>query len=125
MSGADIVPLCGSDPFPSAEVLDLAVSVAIARDLASTETEMLDRINDWFLHPASQSELMASIVRLIDRGWIHRSSDEGFDYCLTEEGVDATTTLSGGMIRMIDCGRGLIKTSFLLQAMDLQKGKCP
>lgn len=125
MSGAEIVPFQSGDPFPSAEVLDLAVSVAIGRDLASDEGEMFQRIEDWFLRPASRSELMASVARLIDRGWVHRMDDEGFDLCLTDAGVDATTTLSGGMIRMIDRGRGLIKTSFLLQSLDLQKGKCP
>ena len=33
MSGADIVALERDDPFPPAQVLDLAVSVAIGRDL--------------------------------------------------------------------------------------------
>ncbi|MEM6409972.1 MAG: hypothetical protein AAF683_00385 [Pseudomonadota bacterium] len=125
MSGADIVALQGGDPFPSAEVLDLALSVAIGRDLAASEDEMFSLVEDWFLRPASKSELMASVARLIDRGWVNRSSHEDFDYCLTEEGVDATATLSGGMIRMIDRGRGLIKTAYLIQAMDLSQGKCP
>jgi hypothetical protein len=29
------------------------------------------------------------------------------------------------MIRMIDRGRGYFKTAFLLQMLDLEKGKCP
>jgi hypothetical protein len=29
------------------------------------------------------------------------------------------------MIRMIDRGRGHFKTAFLLQMLDLEKGKCP
>lgn len=126
MSGADIVALQGDDPFPPAHVLDLAVSVAIGRDLAANESEMHSRIEDWFLRPATRAELKASVSRLIDRGWIHRSNDnDDVDFCLTEAGVEAATTLSGGMIRMIDRGRGLIQTSFLLQSLDLAQGKCP
>jgi hypothetical protein len=65
------------------------------------------------------------VSRLIDRGWIHRSDNGDFDFCLTDAGVEAASTLSGGMIRMIDRGRGLLKTSFLLQSIDLEQGKCP
>ena len=126
MSGTDIVALQRDDPFPPAQVLDLAVSVAIGRELAASESEMFERIEDWFLRPATRAELKASVSRLIDRGWIHRSSDDDdFDLCLTDAGVEAATTLSGGMIRMIDRGRGLIQTSFLLQSLDLAQGKCP
>ena len=126
MSGADIVALHRDDPFPPAQVLDLAVSVAIGRELAASESEMFERIEDWFLRPATRAELKASVSRLIDRGWIHRSNDnDDFDFCLTDAGVEAATTLSGGMIRMIDRGRGLIQTSFLLQSLDLVQGKCP
>ena len=126
MSGADIVALQRDDPFPPAQVLDLAVSVAIGRELAASESEMFERIEDWFLRPATRAELKASVSRLIDRGWIHRSSDDDdFDLCLTDAGVEAATTLSGGMIRMIDRGRGLIQTSFLLHSLDLAQGKCP
>ena len=126
MSGADIVALQRDDPFPPAQVLDLAVSVAIGRELAASESEMFERIEDWFLRPATRAELKASVSRLIDRGWIHRSNDDDdFDLCLTDAGVEAPTTLSGGMIRMIDRGRGLIQTSFLLQSLDLAQGKCP
>lgn len=125
MSGADIVALQRDDPFPPAQVLDLAVSVAIGRELAASESEMFERIEDWFLRPATRAELKASVSRLIDRGWIHRSNDDDdFDLCLTDAGVEAATTLSGGMIRMIDRGRGLIQTSFL-QSLDLAQGKCP
>ena len=42
----------------------------------------------------------------------------------TNAGVDGATTLSGGMIRMIDRGRGHFKTAFLLQMLELDKGKC-
>lgn len=125
MSGADIVALERDDPFPPAQVLDLAVSVAIGRDLAASEAEMFRRIEDWFLRPATRAELKASVSRLIDRGWIHRSDNGDFDFCLTDAGVEAASTLSGGMIRMIDRGRGLLKTSFLLQSIDLEQGKCP
>ena len=124
MPSADIVAIDSSDPFPPAQVLDLAVSVAIGRELADSEADMFKQIEDWFLRPASRPELMASVARLIDRGWIHRSGDDLFDFCLTEAGVDAATTLSGGMIRMIDRGRGLLKTSYLLQMLDIEKGKC-
>lgn len=125
MSVADIVALERDDPFPPAQVLDLAVSVAIGRDLAASEAEMFRRIEDWFLRPASRAELKASVSRLIDRGWLHRSDNGDFDFCLTDAGVEAASTLSGGMIRMIDRGRGLLKTSFLLQSIDLEQGKCP
>ncbi|MBL4641285.1 MAG: hypothetical protein JKX86_05645 [Verrucomicrobiales bacterium] len=125
MSGADIVALERDDPFPPAQVLDLAVSVAIGRDLAASEADMFRRIEDWFLRPATRAELKASVSRLIDRGWIHRSDNGDFDFCLTDAGVEAASTLSGGMIRMIDRGRGLLKTSFLLQSIDLEQGKCP
>ena len=125
MSGADIVALERDDPFPPAQVLDLAVSVAIGRDLAASEADMFRRIEDWFLWPATRAELKASVSRLIDRGWIHRSDNGDFDFCLTDAGVEAASTLSGGMIRMIDRGRGLLKTSFLLQSIDLEQGKCP
>lgn len=124
VAGADIVPIKGRNPFPPAQVLDLAVSVAIGRDLVASEDQMAAQIEDWFLRPTTRSELMASVARLIDRGWIDRSSREDFPYCLTEKGVDAATALAGGMIRMIDRGRGLFKTSFLLQSMDLAQGKC-
>ena len=76
MSGADIVALQRDDPFPPAQVLDLAVSVAIGRELAASESEMFERIEDWFLRPATRAELKASVSRLIDRGWIHRSNDD-------------------------------------------------
>ena len=125
MSGADILAFPHSEPFPPAQVLDLAVSVAIGRDLARSETEMFALIIDWFLRPATVGELAASIKRLLDRGSITRMSDGDFDFCLTPAGVEATTTLSGGMIRMIDRGRGHFKTAFLLQMLDLEKGKCP
>ena len=125
MSGADIVALERDDPFPPAQVLELAVSVAIGRDLAASEADMFRRIEDWFLRPATRAELKASVSRLIDRGWIHRSDNGDFDFCLTDAGVEAASTLSGGMIRMIDRGRGLLKTSFLLQSIDLEQGKCP
>ena len=125
MSGADIVALQRDDPFPPAQVLDLAVSVAIGRDLAASEADMFRRIEDWFLRPATRAELKASVSRLIDRGWIHRSDNGDFDFCLTDAGVEAASTLSGGMIRMIDRGRGLLKTSFLLQSIDREQGKCP
>ena len=125
MNSADILALGNADPFPRGEVLDLAVSVAIGRDLASSEAEMFALISDWFLRPLSSSELSASLARLLDRGSITRLSDEAFDFCLTDAGVDATTTLSGGMIRMIDRGRGHIKIAYLLQMLELEKGKCP
>ncbi len=38
MSSADILAFPHSEPFPPAQVLDLAVSVAIGRDLARSET---------------------------------------------------------------------------------------
>jgi len=43
MSSADILAFPHSEPFPPAQVLDLAVSVAIGRDLARSETEMFAR----------------------------------------------------------------------------------
>lgn len=101
MSSADILAFPHSEPFPPA------------------------LIKDWFLRPATVGELAASIKRLLDRGSITRMSDGDFDFCLTPAGVEATTTLSGGMIRMIDRGRGHFKTAFLLQMLDLEKGKCP
>ena len=125
MSSADILAFPHSEPFPPAQVLDLAVSVAIGRDLARSETEMFALIKDWFLRPATVGELAASIKRLLDRGSITRMSDGDSDFCLTPAGVEATTTLSGGMIRMIDRGRGYFKTAFLLQMLDLEKGKRP
>lgn len=126
MSTADILTFGdGSGPFPRGEVLDLAVSVAIGRDLARTRAEMFGLVSDWFLRPASDGEISASIGRLLARGQISRFGEGEFDFCLTEEGVNSTTTLSGGMIRMIDRGRGLIKTSFLMQMLDLDEGKCP
>lgn len=125
MASGNVLFFDGPDPFPKAEVLDLAVSVAIGNELAANEDEMASQIADWFLRPATRSELLASVARLIDRGWIDRCGDSEFDLCLTDTGVDATTTLSGGMIRMIDRGRGLLKTSYLLQMLDLEKGKCP
>ena len=125
MTSADIIAIEAHDPFPRAQVLDLAIGVAIGRELASNERDMFSLIEDWFLRPASKAELHASVSRLIDLGWAQASSDEPFDLCLTEKGVDATATLAGGMIRMIDRGRGLLKTSFLLQSLDLEKGKCP
>lgn len=126
MAGAEVIAFQKGDSFPAAEVLDLAISVAIGRDLAASEEEMFSRIQDWFLRPASRPEFMASIGRLLERGWIsRRSGSEGdFDFCLTNAGVDGATTLSGGMIRMIDRGRGHFKTAFLLQMLELDKGKC-
>ncbi|MEE4208873.1 MAG: hypothetical protein V2I43_06375 [Parvularcula sp.] len=125
MSGADILPFGeGDGPFPPGEVLDLALSVAIGGDLARTRAELSGLVADWFLRPASDAEISASIGRLLARGQISRFGEGEFDFCLTETGIDSTTTLSGGMIRMIDRGRGLIKTSFLLQMLDLDQGKC-
>ncbi|MEO1489383.1 MAG: hypothetical protein AAFR88_08125 [Pseudomonadota bacterium] len=125
MAGAEIIALGTRDPFPPAQVLDLAVSVAIGRDLAASEEAMLGLIAEWFLRPASRAELAASLARLQHKGWIARSNEPGFDFCITDAGVDAATTLSGGMIRMIDRGRGHFKTAFLLQMLDLTEGKCP
>ncbi|MEO0870342.1 MAG: hypothetical protein AAFR32_05250 [Pseudomonadota bacterium] len=125
MASATILPLQSGDPFPPAQVLDLAVSVAIGRDLATSEADMLALIKDWFLRPASASELSASLARLQAKGWIERTSATPFGFCLTKEGVDATTTLSGGMIRMIDRGRGHFKTAFLLQMLELEQGIDP
>jgi hypothetical protein len=122
---AEILAIESGDPFPPAQVLDLAVSVAIGRELATSEEKLLALIRAWFLRPASRSELSASLARLQGKGWIQRSSCDGLDFCLTEAGVEAATTLSGGMIRMIDCGQGYFKTAFLLQMLDLEKGKCP
>ena len=121
----EVIAFRKGDPFPAAEVLDLAISVAIGRHLAASETEMFARIQDWFLRPASKAELMAAVARLLDRGWISRAGENGFDFCLTDAGIDGTTTLSGGMIRMIDRGRGHLKTAFLLQMLELDKGKRP
>jgi len=125
MVSATILALQSGDPFPHAQVLDLAVSVAIGRNLAASEADMLALIQNWFLRPASASELSASLARLQDKGWIECLSATPFDFGLTEEGVDATTTLSGGMIRMIDRGRGHFKTAFLLQMLELEKGIDP
>ena len=125
MSSADILAFPNSDPFPPAQVLDLAVSVAIGRDLAGSSSEMFALISDWFLRPATVGELAASIGRLLGAGLIMPLSEGEVDFCLTPAGVDATTTLSGGMIRMIDRGRGHFKTAFLLQMLDLEKGKTP
>ncbi|MEL6621660.1 MAG: hypothetical protein AAFQ11_02155 [Pseudomonadota bacterium] len=122
MASATILPLESGDPFPPAQVLDLAVSVAIGRDLAASEEDMLSLIKDWFLRPASAAELSASLARLQDKGWIERANATPFGFCLTKVGVDSTTTLSGGMIRMIDRGRGHFKTAFLLQMLELEKG---
>lgn len=125
MPRAEILAIESGDPFPPAQVLDLAVSVAIGREFATSEEKLLALIRAWFLRPASRSELSASLARLQGKGWIQRSSGDGLDFCLTEAGVEAATTLSGGMIRMIDCGQGYFKTAFLLQMLDLEKGKCP
>lgn len=124
MSAAEIIAHGNDDPCPSAQVLDLAVSVAIGRDLARSEAEMTALIGDGFLRPASSSELAASLGRLLDRGAIARMDEGSFDVCLTDAGVEATTRLSGGMIRMIDRGRGYLKTAFLLQMLDVEKGIC-
>lgn len=123
MGSADILPLGSADPFPRGEVLDLAVSVAIGRDLARSEDEMFALIRNRIRRPLA-SELSASLARLLDRGSITRRSDEPFDFCLTDAGIDATTTLSGGMIRMVGRGRGHIKIACLLQMLELEKGKC-
>lgn len=125
MQDADILQFRSGAPFPAAQVLDLAVSVAIGRDLARSEDEMFALIENWFLRPATHAELRLSITRLLDSGVIERACEGDMGFCLTERGVEATTTLSGGMIRMIDRGRGYIKTAFLLEMLDLEKGKCP
>lgn len=121
---AEIVAIGSDNPFPRAQVLDLAVSVAIGRDLATTEDEIAKHVENWFMRPIGEPELVASVARLIDRGWVKAFGPTGSGYCLTQLGVDATTTLSGGMIRLIDRGRGLLKASFLLQSLDLAEGKC-
>ena len=123
VSGGEVIAFQKGDRFPAAEVLDLAISVAIGRNLAASEEEMFSRIDDWFLRPASRAELVAAIGRLLERGWISRAGESAFDFCLTDAGIDGATTLSGGMIRMIDRGRGHLKTAFLLQMLDLDKGK--
>ncbi|WP_179506814.1 MULTISPECIES: hypothetical protein [unclassified Sphingomonas] len=125
MTGATVLPFGREHSFPPAQVLDLAIAVAIGRDLARTEAELLERIEDWFLRPATRSEVAGSIARLLDKNWLRRSGRGEFTFCLTAAGIAATTTLSGGMIRMIDCGRGLFKTAFLLQMLELGKGQCP
>lgn len=86
---------------------------------------MFALIENWFLRPATHAELLLSITRLLDGGVIERACGGDMGFCLTTRGVEATTTLSGGMIRMIDRGRGYIKTAFLLEMLDLEKGKCP
>ena len=63
MSGADIVALERDDPFPPAQVLDLAVSVAIGRDLAASEADMFRRIEDWFLRPRGAESVRVPINR--------------------------------------------------------------
>ena len=124
VTGGEVIAFQKGDRFPTAEVLDLAISVAIGRHLAASEDEMFPLIQDWFLRPASGAELTSAIGRLLERGWISRAGESAFDFCLTDAGIDGTTTLSGGMIRMIDRGRGHLKTAFLLQMLDLDKGKC-
>ena len=124
MTGGEVIAFQKGDRFPTAEVLDLAISVAIGRHLAASEDEMFSLIQDWFLRPASGAELTSAIGRLLERGWISRAGESAFDFRLTDAGIDGTTTLSGGMIRMIDRGRGHLKTAFLLQMLDLDKGKC-
>ena len=58
MSSADILTFGErAGPFPRGEVLDLAVSVAIGRDLARTRAEMFGLVADWFLRPASDGEI--------------------------------------------------------------------
>ena len=71
--------------------------------------------------------LIASLSRRLggQKNVVWPNDDDDFDLCLTDAGVEAATTLSGGMIRMIDRGRGLIQPSFLLQSLDLAQGKCP
>lgn len=60
VSGGEVIAFQEGDPFPAAEVLDLAISVAIGRNLAASEEEMFSRIDDWFLRPASRAELVAA-----------------------------------------------------------------
>lgn len=124
MAGAMVLSIWNETPFPLAQVLDLAIAVAIGRDLARTEAELVERIEDWFRRPANGSEVAGAIARLIDKDWARRLSEGECSFCLTEAGIAATTTLSGGMIRMIDRGRGLFRTAFLLQMLDLGKGQC-
>lgn len=124
VAGGEVILFARDDQFPAAQVLDLAVSVAIGRDLIASEEDMFSRIQDWFLCKASKADLTASIARLSDLGWISPASENPFDFCLTPKGIDGATTLSGGMIRMIDRGRGHLKTAFLLQMLELDKGIC-
>ena len=102
-------------------VFELAVATAITYETMHSAAQTAARLAHWFLQPVADSQVTESLARMDAQGWITASGKRFSDWHLTPQGIDTITTLTGGSIRMIDRGQGLIKASILMGLIDKSK----
>lgn len=117
---ADIVTIDRAR-WPVMTVFELALANAITHEAIYSAAQASAKLADWFLQPVADSQVDGALARMAVQGWIATSGQHFSDWQLTPDGVEIVTTLSGGSIRMLDRGLGLIKTSILLSLINSPK----
>ncbi|GGD82104.1 hypothetical protein [Croceicoccus mobilis] len=106
---------------PSMTVFELAVASAIGRQELSSNQDLMEILGDWFQRSVDDRDVVSALSKMEQQGWVRQAGETLVAYRLTPMGIDYVTTLYGGCIRMIDRGLGILKVSFLLQALEFPK----
>jgi hypothetical protein len=107
--------------WPVMTVFELALATAITYETMHSATEASAKLAHWFLQPVADSRVDDALARMEVQGWVVAGGQRFSDWHLTPDGVEIVTTLTGGSIRMLDRGQGLIKTSILLSLINSPK----
>ena len=107
--------------WPVMTVFELALAHAITHENLHSPAEASAKLADWFLQSVTENQVIDALARMEVQGWVVAAAQRFPDWHLTPAGVETVTTLTGGAIRMLDRGHGLIKTSILLSLINSPK----
>jgi len=107
--------------WPVMTVFELALAHAITHEIMHSAADASTKLAHWFLQPVAEKQVTDALGRMEVQGWIVAADQHFSDWRLTPDGVETVTTLTGGSIRMLDRGQGLIKTSILLSLINSPK----
>lgn len=99
---------------PDMSVFELAVVSAISHMGARSDDDIAARLSDWFLVTVRVPDVRMAAQRMVSKGWLEVERETVAGGHLTDEGLDISTTLYGGTIRMLDRGMGLLNTRILM-----------
>ena len=106
----DVISADAGRMIPDLTAIEFALLIAAHRSPGISTGKACARVGGWFCAPLELAEVTRAVRRLAHRGLIE---EQGENLRPTPAALEPATRMLGGMIRLIDNGRGYLDVALL------------